>query len=280
MSVLIIDRDRASIDQLNSILHEQQIPFENAATRDQGIELLRQKDFDAVIFDPAPQNEIRPFVLGARRMARKYPYIILTSRTIDHQKALAAGCNDFLAKPIDSIQLQKKIAAGQQIGRLILRLSDDSEDFPSKDGVIAKSAFNQLFISCIDRADRYGEQSYIIFIRIENFVEIIGAEGNAGLIGPSNALKKYITRIRRLSDIAGQLAVHEFALLLFSPSNSDEPFLAANRFADSLRDFHDLISCGQTNLILNVSLISVPSGQVMVEHRITGKNEHDAPSVL
>lgn len=277
MTVLIIDRDRASIDQLAHTLGERDVPFEVVSTRDQGIEALRQKDFDAVIFDPAPQNEIRPFVLGARRMARKYPYIILTSHTVDHQKALAAGCNDFLAKPMDGIQLHKKIAASQQIGKLILRLNDTSEDFPSKDGVIAKSAFNQLFISCIDRADRYGEQSFIIFIRIENFDEIITAEGQAGLSGPADALKKYITRIRRLSDIAGQLTTHEFALLLFGTSNNDEPFLAANRFAESLRDFHDLISCGKTNAVLNVSLMAIPSGNLMVEHRISGKNEISTP---
>ncbi len=271
MTVLILDRDRAAFDQMAHILSEQNIPFEQAATRDQAIDMLRQKPFEAIIFDPAPQNEIRPFVLGARRMARQYPFVILTSHTIDLQKSLASGCNDYLGKPFDPIQIQKKIEAATRMGRLVTQLNDESEDFPSKEGVIAKSAFNQLFISCLDRADRYGEQSYIIFVKIRNFDTIIAQEGHSGLQGPSDALKKYITRIRRLSDIAGQIKTHEFAMLLLRPAKEDEPFLAANRFSESLQDFHDLISCGQTPVELTVSLLSLPSAQILVEHTITGK---------
>lgn len=271
MTVLIIDRDRTSFEHMTQIMDEHKIPFEQAATRDQAIEMMRQTPYSAIVFDPAPQNEIRPFVLAARRMAKQYPFIILTSHTIDAQKALAGGCNDHLQKPFDSVQIQKKIEAAERLGRLVSRLSDEREDFPSKDGVIAKSAFNQLFISCLDRADRYGEQSYIIFVKIRNFAEIVANEGQSGLSGPSDALKKYITRIRRLSDIAGQISVHEFALLLLRPAREDEPFLAANRFSELLQDFHDLISCGKTNVELTVSLVSLPAAQVLVEHTITGK---------
>ena len=67
------------------------------------------------------------------------------------------GCNDLLKKPVSGEKLIVKSENAERMVGLVERIGDDSEDFPSAGGVIAKSAFNQLFLSSIDRADRYGE---------------------------------------------------------------------------------------------------------------------------
>ena len=273
MTVLIIDRDQHSTDQITAFFDQNGIEYEHTMTRDLGMEKLRQNIYEAVILDPAPQNEIRPFVMAARRMAKQYPYIMMTSHTIDEKKALSGGCNDLLVKPADLGLLAKKLESARHLTRLIQRLDDESEDFPSKGGIIAKSAYNQLFISCLDRADRYGEQSYLIFVKIKNFADIVATEGSGALAECADALKKYLARIRRLSDIAGQIATYEFSLLLLRPAKEDEPFLAVNRFAETLRDYHDLISLSQTPVEMSVSLLSVPSGEVLIEHSFNGKSD-------
>lgn len=271
MSILIIDRDESATNQITAMLENHKIPHDVAITRDQAMEQLRTQPYDAVIIDPAPQNEIRPFVMGARRMAKQYPYILMTSRTIDRQKALAGGCNELLEKPLDMDKVEKKVLSAMRLGKMIGRFGDESEDFPSKGGVIAKSAFNQLFLSCLDRADRYGEQSYMIFVRINNFAEIIGNEGQEALLRCCDALKKNIARIRRLSDIAAQTASYEFVLMLLRPQNDEEPFLACNRFAENLQEYHDLISVAQTPVHINVSLFTIPSGDILIEHNFNTK---------
>jgi GGDEF domain-containing protein len=273
MSLLIIDRDEHSVNEIAKMLDEQNIAYKHVLTRDQGMEALRQKPYDVVILDPAPQNEIRPFVMAARRMAKAYPYILMTSRTIDKKAAMSGGCNNLMPKPLDLSRMGDNISSALRLGKMIVKLADESEDFPSKNGVIAKSAFNQLFLSCLDRADRYGEQSYIIYVRITNFNEIITKEGGEKLNEISLNLRNYLSRIRRLSDICGQTSRHEFALLLLRPSKDDEPFLAANRFAETLQEYHDLISTGQTNAEIAVSLFTVPSGEVLVEHSFNDKSD-------
>jgi CheY-like chemotaxis protein len=271
MSILIIDRDEHAMDQIAAMLDNHNIPYEKAMTRDQGIEKLRQQPYDSVIIDPAPQNEIRPFVMGARRMAKQYPYILMTSRTIDRQKALAGGCNELLEKPLDMAKVEQKVLSAIRLGKMIGRFGDESEDFPSKDGVIAKSAFNQLFLSCLDRADRYGEQSYMIFVAITNNQEILANDGPEAFEKCCMALKKNLARIRRLSDIAAQTAQHEFVLMLMRPQNDEEPFLACNRFAENLQEYHDLISVAPTPAEVSVYLFTAPSGDILVEHKFNTK---------
>ena len=271
MSILIIDRDEYALDQISAMLENHNIPYDKAMTRDQAMEKIRQHPYKAVIIDPAPQNEIRPFVMGARRMAKQYPYILMTSRTIDRQKALSGGCNELLEKPLDMAKVEKKVLSALRLGEMIGRFGDESEDFPSKDGVIAKSAFNQLFLSSLDRADRYGEQSYMIFVSIKNHQEIIERDGIEKFDECCMALKKNLTRIRRLSDIAAQTAKHEFVLMLMRPQNDEEPYLACNRFAESLQEYHDLISLSSIPAEMSVNLFIAPGGDILVDHSFNTK---------
>jgi CheY-like chemotaxis protein len=271
MSILLIDRDENAMDQISAMLENHNIPHDRAMTRDQAMEMIRQNAYKAVIVDPAPLNDVRPFVMGARRMAKQYPYILMTSRTIDKQKALSGGCNGLIEKPLDMTKVEKKVLSALRLGQLIGRLGDESEDFPSKDGVIAKSAFNQLFLSCLDRADRYGEQSYMIFVSITNHQEIIANDGLEKFEECCFALKKNLTRIRRLSDIAAQTAKHEFVLMLMRPQNDEEPYLACNRFAESLQEYHDLISLASTPAEITVHLFLAPGGDILVDHKFNTK---------
>lgn len=272
MAILIIDRDEQSAEQIRTMLEEKKVAYDHVLTRDEGMQLMRQKHYDAVVIDPAPQNEIRPFVMASRRMSLEYSYILMTSRTIDRQKALAGGCNELLPKPLDMVAVEQKVESAVRLGQITKQLADESTDFPSKEGVIAKSAFNQLFRACLDRADRYGEQSYMIFVRISNHDEIINKEGVDALNKCALALRKYLSRIRRLSDICGHTESYEYTLLLLRPAKEDEPFLAANRFAETLQEYHDLISLSQTPAEISVSLFTAPAGDVLVEHSFNKKS--------
>jgi GGDEF domain-containing protein len=151
----------------------------------------------------------------------------------------------------------------------VARIGDDSEDFPSAGGVIAKSAFNQLFLSGMDRADRYGERTFVLFISLSNYKEILEMDGPYAAEYAVAKLSQYLVLLRRQSDIIGQTARYEYALLLQRPAYDTEPVEAANRFAESLSNIKDIVSSGSTEVKVTISLVDLPMGAKLIEHIIT-----------
>lgn len=239
------------------------------AVKNNAIALLEQDNYQVVFIDPAPLNNARPVILGIRRAMRTYPYIILMSQDIPREDALRAGANEVMLKPLDHSSLENVMDNAERLTALIKRIGDESEDFPSAGGVIAKSAFNQLFLSCIDRADRYGERSFLVFIGIKNYQEILSMDGAYAAEYASAKLSQYLVRLRRQSDIIAQTGKNEFCLMLQRPMYETEPMEAANRFADALRRFDDICASDNVKVEVSIRLIDLPVGHKHVEHIVT-----------
>ena len=269
MKILVID-SRNLISQLISnrlepLGHKITIePNKNDAT-----ELMTSENFDVVFIDPSPLTSARTPIINLRLATGSYPYIIQMGSDIIQKDAIESGANDKLAKPIHPEDLDIIIDNAKYLTSLIKQISDDSEDFPSAGGIIAKSAFNQLFLSAIDRADRYGERSFIVFISIKNYRDIYETEGPASADYTVAKLSNQLVRLRRQSDIIAQTKSHEFALLLQRPNYETEPIDAANRFAEAINEFDDLFKSDGITPEANVTLIDLPVGSRIIEHNIT-----------
>lgn len=268
MKILVIDRDRLNSQMLANKAEAAGHTVIEEAVKNNAIELIGQNDIDAVFFDPAPLTSARPVVLGIRRSVVGYTYICMMSHSITQKEALDMGANDLLSKPLDSDEFQKKADNAKRMVNLVERIGDDSEDFPSAGGVIAKSAFNQLFLSAIDRADRYGERSYIVFISLSNYDDIKTMDGAYAAEYAVSKMAQYLVRLRRQSDIIAQTGANEYALLLQRPQQKNEPTEAANRFAASLSGFDDIVSGGSTPVEISVSLIDVPICESLYEKKV------------
>ena len=190
----------------------------------------------------------------------------MTSESLSQAEAVKAGANDLLAKPIDPEALSQKLENAQRLITLVRHINDDSEDFPSAGGVIAKSAFNQLFLSAMDRADRYGERTFILQISLSNYKDILDMDGGYAAEFAVAKLCQYLVLLRRQSDIIGQTGKNEYSLLLQRPIYETEPVEAANRFAEQLSGFEDITSSGQALVQVTVSLVDVPAGAKIIEH--------------
>lgn len=269
MKILVIDRDALSTQLIRSRLEVKGHKVVEEPTKNNALTLLEQDAYQVVFIDPAPLNNARPVVLGIRRAMRGYPYVILMSQDIPREDALRAGANEVMSKPLDHSALEKVMDNAHSLTTLIKRIGDESEDFPSAGGVIAKSAFNQLFLSCIDRADRYGERSFLVFIAIKNYKEILAMDGAYAAEFASAKLSQYLVRLRRQSDIIAQTGKDEFCLMLQRPMYETEPMEAANRFADALRRFDDICASDNVKVEVSITLIDLPVGQTHVEHIVT-----------
>lgn len=282
MKILVVDRDRLSSQFIHSRLTAQGHHVIEESVKNDALDRLKRESYGAVFIDPAPLTNARPVILGIRRSTERYPYIVLLSHTATLAEAVGMGANDVLKKPVDGTELDLRMGNAMRLTDLVNRIGDDSEDFPSAGGVISKSAFNQLFLSAIDRADRYGEKSFIVFISLSNYDQILQTTGAYGADYTVAKMAQYLVRLRRQSDIIAQTAKYEYALMLQRPQYDTEPVEAANRFADSLAKYDDILSSGGMPGEIAVRLVSLPVGAQMIEHRLgvqgAGASQSAAPA--
>jgi CheY-like chemotaxis protein len=269
MKVLVVDRDARVGQIIKARLEPQGHKVVQEAVKNNAVDRMVSEEFDVICLDPMPLTSPRPVILNIRRTVANYPYVFLLSETVSRQEALKLGCNDVMNKPFDGSLLDEKISNAERLTSLMKRIGDDSEDFPSAGGVIAKSAYNQLFLSAIDRADRYGERTYMLFISLSNYKEIRDHDGAYAADYAVAKLSQYLVLLRRQSDIIGQTAKYEYALMLQRPVYDTEPVEAANRFAESLAGCGDIVSAGSAPVEITVTLLDVPVGSKVVEHIIT-----------
>jgi len=269
MKILVVDRDTLATQLIKSRLEVKGHTIVEESVKNNAIALLEKDNFQVVFIDPSPLNNARPVVLGIRRAIRNYPYIILMSQDMQREEALRAGANEIIIKPLDNSVLETVMSNAERLTTLIKRIGDEGEDFPSAGGVISKSAFNQLFLSGIDRADRYGERSFLVFIGIKNYQDILAMDGAYAAEYATAKLSQYLVRLRRQSDIIAQTGKNEFCLMLQRPLYETEPMEAANRFADALRRFDDICASDNVKVEVAVTLIDLPVGHKHVEHVVT-----------
>lgn len=266
MKILAVDRDPVTLQLLKSRCQALGHQYYEEPAKNNAIDRLGKEHFDVIILDPAPLTSPRPIILNIRRILKSYSYIFMMSDTSTLEEAVKAGCNDFITKPVSAEALAIQLKNAQGFTDLVNRIGDDSEDFPSAGGVIAKSAFNQLFLSAIDRADRYGENTYVLFISINNYKEIQDLDGAYAAEYAVAKLSQYLVRLRRQSDIIGQTGKYEYALLLQRPLYESEPVEAANRFAESLMKYEGIAMNDAGKVEIKVSLAEIPTGRTVAEH--------------
>lgn len=267
MKVLIIDRDTMFSSLLAAKIRAAGHDVFEAAVKNDGIEQIGTNRIDMVFFDPAPMNDPKAVILQIRRQVHTYPYLVLMGEGVDRAAGIKAGCHDGFAKPLDPSRLTAMLENAERMVGLVQRMGDESFDFPSAGGVISKSAFNQLFLSAIDRVSRYGESAHVLFIGIPNYEDIALDDGKYAADYAVSKLAQLLVRLRRQSDILAQTGGHEYALLMQRPQTPTETLDAAKRFSAALDDQDDITSNGVTDLHIEVRLVDLPTGSLDFNRR-------------
>ncbi|MCK5384873.1 MAG: DNA-binding response regulator [Alphaproteobacteria bacterium] len=272
MKILIVDREEITTQLMTNRLEPLGHKITHEPVKNNAVERASKENYNLIFVDPAPLTSARPVILNLRHKAGKYTYIVQMGSSITRLEAIKCGANDALSKPIDPENLDNAVNNARSLVKQIQRIGDDSTDFPSAGGIISKSAFNQLFLSAIDRADRYGERSYVVFFGIKNHRAICESEGPYAADCLSAKLSQYLVRLRRQSDIIAQTESFEYALLLQRPMYETEPKEAANRFAESIGGYEDLFEKEGIAPEFYIDLIDLPIGSQIISHTLS-KND-------
>lgn len=269
MEVLVIDRESLTNQLITSKLgvkghHVVAEPNKNLA-----FDMIKGGTFDCVMVDPAPLAEARPVVIGIWKNIRTAvkPYLLLLSKSGTTEEAILAGCNDVLNKPLSTQDLETKIANAERL-MTVMRMLAKEDNVHSSGGMIGKAAFNQLFLSAIDRAFRYGERSLIVFIEVTNHDEVVKIAGAAAFEETIVKLTEKMTFMRRQSDVIGRLGAETFAILLQRPQYETEPVDAINRFSEVLDKFYQGFEDKRVAPKIHLRLIELPQGAERTDRRV------------
>jgi len=113
--VLIVDDDIRNIFAVTSLLERYQMQILSAENGKTALELLRANpDIDVVLMDiMMPEMDGYDTMRAIRKLAkfRTLPIIALTSRAMngDREKCIDAGASDYIAKPVNSVELLSRL---------------------------------------------------------------------------------------------------------------------------------------------------------------------------
>ncbi len=238
MKILIVDRDRLASQLLQNRLESEGHQVTVEPVRKAAFELFEQQPFDIVAFDPAPLPSARQVTLPLRWEQRvDYPYLIQLGHDIDPVEVVRCGLNDAIAKPFDWKEVVDKVANAKRLTDYMNRLTRTSEVKSVSEFVFGKRTFCKLVLSALDRACRYGEQGFLLIIRLENLDFISQRHGEAKAMQMLGEVENYLGKLHRLSDFLGHTETSEYTLLLLRPAVDTEPQDALERFSIALREF-------------------------------------------
>jgi len=112
--ILVVEDVDFNRDLIVQLLEDRYLVIE-AVNGKEGIEIAQREKPDLILMDlslPIMDGWEATRRLKANADLRSIPVIALTAHAMkgDEEKALAAGCDDYLAKPIDEDELMEKIA--------------------------------------------------------------------------------------------------------------------------------------------------------------------------
>lgn len=241
--------------------------------KNEGLERVAKEIFDLIFIDPYPMKDARAMALNIRRSAQRSPYIILMTADEETSSAdaMQMGCNEYITKPVSQDSLREKIKNVRRLNQLFENLGDVSEDFPSAGGVIAKSAFNQLCLSAMERGGRYNELAFILTMSIDNYDEMKALDGAYVANYSVSKMAHYMVKLRRQSDIIGQTGVNEYSILLQRTQNLGEAVDAAKRFATAFDEIEDFLPNEGKELTIQITLMHLPTGDCPFSQSLSKK---------
>ncbi len=269
MEILVIDRESLTNQLIASKLEAKGHKVTVEPGKNQAFEMIKAGNFDCIMLDPAPLSEARPVVIGVWKNTRTAvkPYLLLLAKEGSTETALLAGTNDVLNKPLSTLDLETKIGNAERLQDITRKLARE-DNVHSVGGVIGKAAFNQLFLSAIDRAFRYAERSLLVFVSITNVDDMNKILGQETVDDTMKKLTEKMTFMRRQSDVIGRLGFKDFAILLQRPQYESEPIDAINRFTEVLEKFAASFENRDAAPRLTLSLVELPQGMKHTERFI------------
>ena len=249
MKVLIADDSSTIRSVLARLVEKMGHEVIQAADGSEAVMLFDSERPDLVLIDvmmPVMDGYEAARRMRARRADEWFPIIFLSSMEDDQdlERAIEAGGDDYLVKPVSYVVLNAKIRAMQRIETMRRKLIDLTNELAranrelesiSKQDSLTRIANRRCFDAYLDqelkRASRRESELSLILIDIDYFKRYNDLYGHQqGDICLTRVAATLAATARRPSDLVARYGGEEFAIVL-----PDTPLAGAVEIADSLR---------------------------------------------
>ncbi len=269
MEILVIDKEPLAGQLIQARLEEMGHNVDVEPSKKAALIKIKEWDFDCILLDPAPLVEAKPVVFNIWKNVGSgaMPYIFLLSKNATQSEAIEAGCNDVLLKPLDVDTLKEKLENAQRHIDICRQL-DDGRDVQASHDIMGKLSFNKVFLSTNDRAFRYGEESFLVLITLENYAETLKNQGRGKALSMLDGLVTEISYMCRKCDLVGRVDIEKFAILLQRPKYETEPTDALARFTKILDVLAKAPGSQAPTPHISIKVIRTPIGSLHAESSV------------
>ncbi|MEL6642863.1 MAG: fused response regulator/phosphatase [Pseudomonadota bacterium] len=195
--VLVVDDSPAQLDLVSRILRRRWYEVVTATSGQEALEILRETPVDLILSDwVMPEMSGLDFCRAFRsENSDRYVYfILLTSKTgrEDVATGLSSGADDFLTKPVNTAELEARIAAGERLIAVERELSEKNRLLGDTLGELQK-VYDGIARDLVEA--RHLQQSLVP----EEFLSFLGADVSL-VLRPSGHVGGDLVGAFRVSD--------------------------------------------------------------------------------
>lgn len=218
MKILVADSDRLFARLLKAKLEKwgHRVIVEHDGTA--AYRRITKEAFRMVILDwdlPGISGpELCQYIRTLKRA--RYTYLIFYTERTDKDSLMAcleAGADDYLTKPLNSVELRLRMRAGKRL----LNQEDMLREGPGNDqttGVVNGANFREFFRVILAENRRAEGNGTLMFVRLRNYQAALDQFG----YNPAEALMaevaQLLLRVTRMSDLVARLRDDTFCILL------------------------------------------------------------------
>jgi len=203
MKILIVEDDSSSRLLLKKILKKDNYEIDVTSNGLQAWEALKKTEYDAVITDwMMPQLDGIELISKIRKSINPAPVIIMITALASQQaldKAMSAGADDFITKPIDIEDVKRRLenSLNQQKSATNIKIDSDKIEKPDFKGVcIATSTGGpQTLLQLFEKIEPTNKASFFIVLH-----------------GPAWMLKAFPKKIKNVCKMKVELAENEMQI--------------------------------------------------------------------
>jgi len=268
MKILVVDPDVLFVRLLRAKLERWGHSVVVETDGERALQRIRHEPYRMVILDwDLPGMNGIELCRRIRELKRpRYTYVIFYTARIEKERViegLEAGADDYLNKPLNSLELRLRIKSGKRLLNLedVLRETGGAD---SVTGVVNAASFRQFFRVALAEARRTGSQGALLFVDLDNYGDILDEQG----IGPAEALMKELARLFermiRESDLVARLGRSRFCLLLQN-TNWDRCHPVVEKVQAHLPQVSVLLDDSVLRPSCSLSIINYPQGDMGYE---------------
>ncbi|MFZ0276981.1 MAG: diguanylate cyclase [Candidatus Sulfotelmatobacter sp.] len=220
MKILLVEDSRVERQRIGNYLSDWRLDFVAVGTGTEAINLLEGREPpNMVLLDwMLPDLDGIDICRRTRANGARAPYVYIVMLTAKNRKqdllhALAAGADDYLAKPVDPSELRARIMTGKRILELqqSLRFAA-THDFLTN--LLNRSEILAAIKKELSRSGREGKPATLMMADIDRFKRINDSLGHAA---GDEVLKEVGRRLKsdlRPYDVVGRYGGEEFLIIL------------------------------------------------------------------